>query len=360
MQTAPFKHRAINIRVQFDNCALPASYCISMRLSSLQEVMEVPTIDLALFLQGPFPDDHAFPSQKQVSEAARIDTAFRTHGFLYLSNIGLPSQCLEQMFASAKKMFSSPASTAALLPFDISTNVGFLAINGEQLNTNRPPDQKEIFHFSFRNQEPLNFMGCPDGFTSTASTFWDVLNAAADAFTVACALALGLPYDVFTSSLRDRNSVFRLLHYPPASPVGLIRAGEHTDYGFFTFLFAGSPGLEAKTLTGSSSSVDDLNDTCWEPVPCPPAPTAIVNLGALTARLTNDVWLATAHRAVVPDEAATKSHRYSIACFFHPDADAVVAPHPKFTANGSSAKYAPVSSQDYINFRLQESDPQSA
>ena len=81
---------------------------------------------------------------------------------------------------------------------------------------------------------------------------------------------------------------------------------------------------------------------------------ALVNTGALLARWTNDTWRATAHRVVVPDAAVAAAHRYSIACFIDPDAEAVVAVDPRFVPAGEAPRYEPTTGLAYLLMKLRE------
>ena len=81
----------------------------------------------------------------------------------------------------------------------------------------------------------------------------------------------------------------------------------------------------------------------------PPLPGAFVcNIGDLFARWTNDVFRSTPHRVI---NASTERDRYSVAYFFDPNLDAVVACLPQFCA-GAAANYPPVRFVDYFAARL--------
>lgn len=188
-------------------------------------------------------------------------------------------------------------------------------------------------------------------------------------FSIACAIALDLPYDFFLKALEFySSSVIRLNYYPPcdyeagrstgedlSAP---LRVGEHTDFGMFTILFNNEPGLQVKAVEGGEvGGAADGEIGGWLDVPVPTGGTAIINTGALMARWTNDVWRATAHRVVVSNPAEAQSDRYSIACFFDPDKDYVIDVHPSFVAEGAKPKYQPITAQDYILSKLRDAQP---
>ena len=100
----------------------------------------------------------------------------------------------------------------------------------------------------------------------------------------AIARFLKVDEDYFTDTVRDGNSVMRLLHYPAQSePTGEhIRAGAHEDINTITLLLgAEEAGLELKTKDGR-----------WIPVSPRPGE-LVINIGDMLQRLTNGVLRST-------------------------------------------------------------------
>lgn len=193
------------------------------------------------------------------------------------------------------------------------------------------------------------------------------MTVTARALCIACSVALDLPSDYFLSALqRNASTTIRLLHYPSCSFTpsaaaggGAIRAGEHTDFGLFTFLFTDGSGLQARGNKSSELEEVDGNGRKGEWIDVDfPSPrsnvttTSIVVLGALMSRWTNDTWPAAAHRVIVPDEVQASMNRLTIACFFQPDPDFVVAVHPNFVSQENPSKYEPITALDYLSMRL--------
>ena len=205
-------------------------------------------------------------------------------------------------------------------------------------------------------KERNDYAAAPAGFGDAADELWRaIIEGAARRYAVAAAVALGLPRDFFAASLAALDQcTLRFLHYP-ALPAGgglRARAGEHTDFGFVTFLFVrdGAPGLQMKPVAGGE--VDDWRGG-WRDVAAPgDDAVAIVNTGALLARWTNDRWRATAHRVVAGAGAAAP--RYAIAAFIDPDADFEVAVHPSFVAPGAEPRYPPTTGRAYLRAKLDE------
>ena len=147
-------------------------------------------------------------------------------------------------------------------------------------------------------------------------------------------------------------SALRLVHYYPLleqqqqhsltkttttqnneSSIRLIRAGAHTDYGALTILATQKNGLEVllRDNTNTNTNSDDKNENDnsevkqrWFPVPLVPG-SLIVNLGDLMQRWTNDEWVSTMHRVVMP---STEAHerRYSMAYFVNINGDTPIEP----------------------------------
>jgi len=169
----------------------------------------------------------------------------------------------------------------------------------------------------------------------------------------AYALALNLPVDFFILRHRSRAlCTLRLLHYPPtlADADGAdcagerIRAGEHTDFGVLTLLF-----VDAAGGTDAAAGLQVRMPTGWADV-TPPPDCVVVNTGALLAQWSNDVWRATPHRVVVTNCAA-ECARYSIAFFTDPDPEVLVTCLPQFCTAERPARYAPITSLDYLLVR---------
>lgn len=88
---------------------------------------------------------------------------------------------------------------------------------------------------------------------------------------------------------------------------------------------------------------------------CKPG-TIVVNAGDLLARWTNDVLRSTLHRVVAPPaygESMTPA-RQSIAYFCNPNPRVEISCLPTCHWPGNEAKYAPVSTEEYIVRRLAE------
>eukprot|EP01034_Spumella_vulgaris_P038069 gene38069-46976_t len=125
---------------------------------------------------------------------------------------------------------------------------------------------------------------------------------------------------------------------------GQLRASAHTDYGTITILKSDGPGLQVSK---------DKSPPTWVDVPHVEGG-FIVNLGDLMRRWTNDEWLSTLHRVVVPsfeedssqwvfdtvDGVKATRRRQSMAFFHNLNRDAVV--EVLLRTEGDVAKHEPI------------------
>ena len=141
----------------------------------------------------------------------------------------------------------------------------------------------------------------------------------------------------------DNSTTLRSIHYPPipdnlAAQPGIIRCGEHSDYGTITLLFQDQlGGLEVKAVDGQWVLAD--------PVPG----TILINVGDLLEAMSGGQYPATRHRVVVPEqEFRRKTLRQSIAFFIHPDDEVVCQP-----LSGPDPRYPPVTALRHLLNRFQ-------
>ena len=305
----------------------------------------LPVLDLA------DADDRAF--------ARALDAACRDHGFVALRNVGVDRALLAAAWNASEALFALPEEDKARLePWAAATNRGYSPPGRERLNARRKTrEPKEAFNVKGAANQ---YDAAPALFGTVADELWRVLVVeAAKRYAVAAALALDLPRDFFSKTLQQLDlCTLRFLHYPALPPSEeeeseRLRAGEHTDFGFATFLFikGGAAGLQMKSVEGGEVVADEAGG--WRDVVVPETDddvVAVVNTGALLARWTNDRWRATAHRVVAGSKG--EPARYAIAAFIDPDADAAVAAHPSFGAS----RYPPTTGLAYLRMKLDEAN----
>ncbi len=183
------------------------------------------------------------------------------------------------------------------------------------------------------------------GFKETFLELYDAFDAAGVKVLRAIARFLKVDEEYFTDTVRDGNSVMRLLHYPAQTePTGNhIRAGAHEDINTITLLLgAEEAGLELKTKDGR-----------WIPVSPKPGE-LVINIGDMLQRLTNGVLRSTSHRVVNPAPDRASHARYSMPYFLHFRPDFMIEALPGTVPAGEQPKWPPISSHDYLQERLRE------
>ncbi|MGV0027811.1 isopenicillin N synthase family dioxygenase [Phormidesmis priestleyi] len=316
-----------------------------MNMTQTLTSVEIPIIDLAPFVDGNQTDQHKV--------AQEIYQACHTIGFIYLKNHGVDPTLLEKTFAQSQQFFSLPLAIKQQLAWDDEvSNRGYLSMQREQLNPDRPGDAKEALNVGREDKTSANpaltqnrWLDEDQAFRDTVLALFAACTETANRVFRAFALALGLPESFISDRHVEQEFILRLLHYPPivqAIAPGQIRAGEHSDYGSVTLLFQDQVGgLEVQTADGD-----------WISAPCIPD-TLLVNTGDLMERWSNHVFRSTQHRVSLPTDDRRFRSRYSIAFFCQPDYDVEIACLPTCQSADNPPRYAPVLSGDYLLSRLQ-------
>lgn len=180
----------------------------------------------------------------------------------------------------------------------------------------------------------------------------------AERFAVALAVALNLPVGFFLKAFKTYSSArVRISYFPEGKKLSeehgedALRVGEHTDFGLFTILYADAPGLQVQRAAGAEWQ-SEMGDE-WIDVPVLEN-VAVVNVGALLARWTNDTWNATAHRVVARQGEELHTDRVSVAAFCDPDAHTLINAPDLLLTPDMPRKYPPVTAQEYIQRRLND------
>jgi isopenicillin N synthase-like dioxygenase len=310
--------------------------------SAAEVALNVPVIDVERLSSQSLAERQAV--------AVELGAACRTIGFFYAVGHGISDESLRAVFGAAKQFFDLKAAQKRALSFRNSAHYhGYVELMGEQLDPDSPADMKESFgiglelapddpriHDPFRgaNQWP-QLPNWRDIVLRHFQACWDLGRRLHQGFS----LDLGLDEMFFETKLDEPLAGLRLLHYPPASGLGLPDdrpgAGEHTDYGNVTILAVdGVGGLQLQTRDGTWIDAPSIDGAL------------ICNIGDCLMRWTNDVYVSTPHRVSIP-----QTDRYSIAFFLDPNPDALVIP----VLGGDDAKrrYPPITGAEYLRSRLE-------
>ncbi len=290
---------------------------------------------------------------------AEVDAICRTTGFLPLTGHGVPEATIAELWRQTEAFFALPAEAklAARAPYP-GYPYGYLPPLAEALARSKgvesPPDLKESFNGGpeavppgLDDRDALAFCYAATiwpaslpGFRAAWRAYYRAMENLAARIMRVFAVALELPEDFFAPFIDAPISALRALSYPalerPPAP-GQIRAGAHTDYCSLTILLPqpGSRGLEI------------FSQGAW--IEVRPTPGAfVINLGDLMARWTDDRWVSTLHRVVIPEDGGAQ-RRQSLAFFHQPNWDAAI----QSLAPGAATKYPAVRSGPYLMSKFQ-------
>ncbi|MDZ7956405.1 MAG: 2-oxoglutarate and iron-dependent oxygenase domain-containing protein [Aulosira sp. DedQUE10] len=302
-------------------------------------MLTIPIIDLAAFSQNNIAN-----RQTVVKD---IYQACHKVGFMYLQKHGISPELVKQVFRQSQSFFNLPLTAKQQLAWsDEFSNIGYVGIERERLNPNKPGDLKEAFNIGKQQDSSQDFAELTRNSLSkdpTILAFYAACTNLANTVLQAFALALELPEDFFTSRHNQQNHTLRSLHYPPLQTMpqpGQVRAGEHSDYGSMTLLFQDDVGgLEVQTASGE-----------WIAAPSIPG-TVIVNTGDLMQRWTNHVFCSTKHQVIIKSDRIASQSRYSVAFFCHPNDDTEIA-CLESCQHHHSPIYPPILAGEYLLSRL--------
>ena len=287
--------------------------------------------------------------------AQKLGHSFEEYGFAIIADHGIPDELIDRAEEKAKAFFALPDSTKrayhieggggarGYTPFGIETAKGASAF-----------DLKEFWHVGrelahghpFRDHMPDNVWPAEVAdFRSTFEELFATFDRTGLKILKAIARFLGIDEDYFIDTVRDGNSVMRLLHYPPiqGEPGSNVRAGAHEDINTITLLLgAEEAGLELLTRDGR-----------WIPVSPKPGE-LVVNIGDMLQRLTNGKLRSTTHRVVNPPPERRGFSRYSMPYFLHFRSDFLIEPLAGTVPAGEQPKWPPITANDYLQERLRE------
>ncbi|QDP20348.1 isopenicillin N synthase family dioxygenase [Sphingomonas xanthus] len=287
--------------------------------------------------------------------AQELGQSFVDYGFAIVRDHGIPQDLIDRAEELSKQFFALPDAVKQqyLIPGGGGAR-GYTAFGVETAKGATAFDLKEFWHVGrelapghpFREVMADNIWPSeiPE-FKQTFLELYDAFDAAGVKVLRAIARFLKVDEDYFTDTVRDGNSVMRLLHYPAQDePTGNhIRAGAHEDINTITLLLgAEEAGLELKTKDGR-----------WIPV-SPKAGELVINIGDMLQRLTNGVLRSTSHRVVNPAPDRASHARFSMPFFLHFRPDFVIEALPGTVPAGEEPKWPPISSHDYLQERLRE------
>ncbi|WP_322544611.1 2-oxoglutarate and iron-dependent oxygenase domain-containing protein [Rhodococcoides fascians] len=320
---------------------------------------EIPTIDI-----GPFASGRTDDAAARARVVAQIDDACTRSGFMQIVGHGIGDDVLDGLARSIDSFFALPLATKNEYRIP-DANRGYSPPKSESLSlsvgvesASRMNDFFEAFNVGVEarsfdslelDESDYGINVWPDelhDFRRDVDRYFAEASRVARTLTGIFTAALELPVDFFDTLTDHSIDVLRMNNY--ALPEGMVTLdgdltgmGEHTDFGIVTVLWADQvAGLQ---VLGT--------DRVWHDV-TPRDGALLVNLGDLTARLTNDRWLSTLHRVKPPVVDGTIVRRRSAAFFHDGNVDAVISTLPSHLDADSGLAYEPVSVRDHIAAKL--------
>lgn len=318
---------------------------------------EVPAIDISAYIEDRSERDRA-------AIAAAVDQACVDVGFMQIVGHGIApdvqaglASALDDFFGlplAEKKNFRVPGANRGYSPpksESLSLSLGVESAN--RMNDffeafNVGVEARSFPHLDLDERDyGINLWPEIPGFEERVTRYFSEAQRVARTLTRIFADALGTERTYFESLTDHSIDVLRMNNYalPPGTDVSLdgdlIGMGEHTDFGIVTVLWADQvAGLQVLDKAG-----------IWHDV-MPADGALLVNLGDLTARITNDRWMSTLHRVKPPVIDGTIRRRRSVALFHDGNADAVVGTLDSHLDRGDGLAYEPTTVRDHVAAKL--------
>lgn len=316
----------------------------------------VPVVDISAYTLGGTAEEKAAVSRE-------MDAACAAVGFVQVLGHGIPRPVLDGLAEAVDSFFGMPLEAKKEYRVE-GANRGYSPPKSESLSLSlgvesagRMNDFFEAFNVgaeaaSFpglglsEDDYGTNLWPAVEGFRPKVEAYYAEAARVARTLTAVFADALDLPGDFFARLTDHSVDVLRMNNY--ALPEGTVTLdgdltgmGEHTDFGIVTVLWADQvAGLQ---VLGA--------DEVWHDV-SPADGALLVNLGDLTARLTNDRWMSTLHRVKPPVIDGAIRRRRSVAFFHDGNADAVVSTLASHLHLDGGLAYEPIVVRDHIKAKL--------
>ena len=287
--------------------------------------------------------------------ADELGRSFAEYGFGVVRDHGIPQDLIARAEEMSKAFFALPDATKRQYKIEGGGGArGYTPFGTEKAKDAEVHDLKEFWHVGrdlpaghpLAAQQPNNVWPAEvAGFRETYDRLFAEFDRVGGKLLSGIARYLGLAPDFFDDTVKDGNSVMRLLHYPPVEgPAKGIRAEAHEDINTITLLLgAEEAGLEILDKDGS-----------WLPV-SPPAGAMAVNVGDMLQRLTNNRLPSTTHRVRNPDAGRASVARYSMPFFLHFRSDyPIVTLDNCIDAEHPNLYPTPITADEYLQERLRE------
>ncbi|WP_197686233.1 isopenicillin N synthase family dioxygenase [Actinoplanes derwentensis] len=303
----------------------------------------VPTVDISAWVTGG-------PDEAKTRTVGELDRACRSVGFVQIVGHGVPAEVTDGLADAIDGFFGQTLEDKKRYIRPAAENRGYSPPKSESLSyslgvdpVTRMNDFFEAYNIGVgENTWPES----PLAFRPQVEAHFREARRVAETLTGIFAAALGVDPGFFDRIAGHSIDVLRMNNYalePGEIELGadLTGMGEHTDFGIVTVLWADQvAGLQ---VLGTDNGWHDVR---------PADGALLVNLGDISARLTNDVWMSTLHRVKPPVVDGTIERRRSAAFFHDGNGDALIETLPQFVPEGEEPLYDPITVADHIAAKL--------
>jgi len=226
-------------------------------------------------------------------------------GFAVLTQHPVASHVIEEAYQQWQAFFLLP--TKFQFQYQKPSQDGYFPFRTENAKDSKVSDLKEFFHFYPWGKIPEDLRRITQLIYDTLYHLGkELLQWVENYLPQDVARALSMPLNQMIAD--SRNTLLRILHYPPLvaqREEGAVRAAPHEDINLITLLpTATAPGLEVLDRQGN-----------WHAVTCDPG-SIVVNVGDMLQKCTENYYKSTTHRVTNPTLAENAS-RYSMPFFLH-------------------------------------------
>ncbi|MCW5770699.1 MAG: isopenicillin N synthase family oxygenase [Rhodospirillaceae bacterium] len=305
---------------------------------------DIPLIDLGPAL--------ANAAGAKAATAKAMRDALEAIGFFAIANHGLDDAAVDRALAATRSFFGLSADEKSKVRIS-GAHRGYMPMRDQhraeatQANLSEsflvgpdlaPDDPDVLAHKPLHG--PNQWPARPDALRPALDAYFAEASRLGFRLLELFEIALDLPAGRFSECFTHPMAFIRALHYPPApvpAQADLFGAAPHSDFGFLTIVTQDDAGgLQAQRRDGT-----------WVDAPRLPG-AAVVNVGDMLMRWTNDRFRSTLHRVINPKGR----DRYSLAFFFDPDFETVVECLPSCTGPGNPPRYPRAVWGDYITERF--------
>ena len=306
-------------------------------LANIESTRKVSADDIPIIDVGPLVNGDAAGEKRVVKQMVE---AYRTLGFCYIKNHGIPQELIDRAFAAMPTFFELPEEEKKKITINRNQR-GWIGMNGQVQLHGKIPNLSEsfIFGLDLPADHPRRLSGLPfydtnqwpeslPEFRSTMEEYWRAVRALAPRLMRGLALAMRQDPDYFADKCQTPPSYVRCVTYPAAEGPfnGRFGSGPHTDTNALTILAQDDVGgLQIRTLDGD-----------WIDAPSIPG-TYVLNIGDMVMRFTNGFFKSTPHRVV-----SGSRRRYSMPFFFGFDSDVAIEPLPEFCSPENPPRFEKV------------------